>query len=173
MLPGVGGAVAGMINCTSALPVHPCLYANSSSQVAAQSAEMIAYAFEDPEQQKAELVKHLNDPNYRPDASIMDSVCGNNYTPADAEAIFNTFQMFVGVGGLTKAPKFLKEWPSYARGQATPKQVSDDIAGLKKREDSPDTPDRPNNDRPNNNRDGKSCRARNGKRGGDKGNKGE
>lgn len=104
---------------------------------AAQAAETIAYAIADEAKAKERYQSWLSDPNNAAPAqsashNLMDTVCGNNYTPPEAEKIFDGFQF---AANFASAPKLFasaaKSWPPpFAKGKGTPDEINDFINSL-------------------------------------------
>lgn len=107
---------------------------------AAQAAEAIAWAIDDAAKQKERYQQFLDDPDNAQVASatshsLMDSVCGNKYTPPDAEKVFNAFQF---AANFASAPKLFasaaKSWPPpFPRGKGSPEELQSYLDGLKPR----------------------------------------
>jgi hypothetical protein len=90
--------------------------------IAAQAAEVMAWSFSDPDVALEHYSNWLQQPSLdgsqptdgkdQSSAGLMDTVCGNKYTPADAEAIFHGFQL---AADFAYAPKLFagaaKSWP--------------------------------------------------------------
>jgi hypothetical protein len=90
--------------------------------LAAQAAEVVAWSFSDPDaalehysnwlQQPSLDVSQVKDAKGQSSGGLMDTVCGNKYTPANAEFIFNGFQF---AADFASAPKLFagaaKAWP--------------------------------------------------------------
>lgn len=104
---------------------------------AAQAAETIAYAIADEAKAKERYQQWLSDPNNAAPAkaansNLMDTVCGDKYTPTEAEKIFNGFQF---AANFASAPKLFasaaKSWPPpFAKGKGTPDEINDFINSL-------------------------------------------
>lgn len=107
---------------------------------AAQAAEAIAWAIDDVVKQKERYQQFLDDPDNAQAAdatshNLMDTVCGNKYTPPDAEKVFNAFQL---AANFASAPKLFasaaKSWPPpFTQGKGTPEELQDYLSGLKPR----------------------------------------
>lgn len=111
---------------------------------AAQAAEVMAWTFSDPNaalehcgnwlQHPGDGDGQPSDDDEKPSTGLMDTICGNKYTPADAEKIFNTFQL---AANFASAPKLFagaaKSWPPpFAQGEGSVDEALDYIKGLRK-----------------------------------------
>lgn len=107
---------------------------------AAQAAEAIAWAIDDVVKQKERYQQFLDDPDnaQATDATshnLMDTVCGNKYTPPDAEKVFNAFLF---AADFASAPKLFasaaKSWPPpFSQGKGTAEELRNYLNGLKPR----------------------------------------
>jgi hypothetical protein len=110
--------------------------------LAAQAAEVMAWSFSDPDaalehysnwlQHPSLDVSQLEDGKGQSSAGLMDTVCGNKYTPANAESIFNGFQF---AADFASAPKLFagaaKTWPPpFPKGKAELRDALDYIREL-------------------------------------------
>lgn len=116
--------------------------ASAAVGVAAQAAEIMAWTFSDPNAALAHYSDWLQHPaggdakpdeaKEQPSTGLMDTICGNKYTPPAAEKIFNTFQF---AAGFASAPKLFegaaKAWPPpFAQGSGGLDDALDYIKGL-------------------------------------------
>lgn len=116
--------------------------------LAYQVAEYLVWAIDDEKKRQEAYRQFLNDPNNAeatPEAgrTIMDRVCGNEYTPDEAQKIFNTFQFAAGFAGVPRLLTAAKgAVPSIPKGKATPKEANDAIKELRGGNKKPKDEDR-------------------------------
>ncbi|KAJ8607890.1 hypothetical protein MRB53_039986 [Persea americana] len=114
--------------------------AGTAINLGMQVAQIIDYAVEDAELKQKLHAQWMNDPSnsggnkdQKTDqpGSLMDKVCGNKYTPPDAEKIFNEFQAASNLVGAAKMFTSAKAfWPPPWKSSLKPGDDLDDFMGF-------------------------------------------